>query len=195
MNRSLSWIDPHELSAALVAAGARRQPRDLPRPVNAGLLRLTPATVSPAATSPQHEARPRGLPAFRPPEGSLQVRLKAFLAWVIDATGCRRIFIADEEGLVLMEKGADSELIAVSSSFMSLLERIRSCLGSETRGIMAIDLDVGRMLHLILVTTDLGRFTLGLVVPDPLRRSLIDELRQALEQVLASEAVEELFGT
>lgn len=121
------------------------------------------------------------------------MRLKAFLAWVIEATGCRRIFVADEEGLVLMEKDADTELIAVASSFMSLLGRIRSCLGSETRGILAIDLDIGRILHLILVNTALGRFTLGLVVPDPLRRPTVDLLQRGLEQVLAAETVEELF--
>jgi hypothetical protein len=196
VSRSLSWIDPGELSAALVRAGVRREPRDRSRPANLYLLRAGGAQAEPAepfATAAAPRAAgpvPRTAPAaerFDAPEGTLQKRLEAFIDWVTNATGSRRLFVADAEGLVLIERETDHELIAVSSSFMSLLERIRSCLGSETRGVMALDLDEETTLHMVQVRTGLGRFTLGLVAAEPVRRSLSEGLRSGLESVLRPE--------
>lgn len=196
MSRSLSWIDPAELSAALVRAGVRREPRDRTRPVNLYLLRAgtdRPAEqpfAGPAVARAAGAARrlaPETERRFEPPEGNLQRRLEAFVDWVGESTGSGQLFVADAEGLVLIERDTDHELIAVSSSFMSLLERIRSCLGSEIRGVMSLDLDEGTTLHLVQVRTGLGRFTLGLVSTEPVRRSLSEGLRSGLESVLRPE--------
>lgn len=132
---------------------------------------------------------------FRPPQGILETRLKAFFSWAIEVTGTRTLFLTDDEGLVLMESGASSEMIAVTSSVANLLDRIRTALGSEPLGVVAIDLDPRRILHVVRVDSGLGVHTLGLVASQPLRRPLLEELRSAVSSLLAAENVEELFGT
>lgn len=124
---------------------------------------------------------------FVAPEGTLQSRLEAYLEWAVGVARCRQIFVSDEEGLVLLEQESDGELIAVSSSFMTVLDRIRSCLGSETPGVMALDIDSEQVLHLMQVKSNLGRFNLGCVVSEPLPRAVVESLKGGLEAIFASE--------
>lgn len=228
MLRSLSWIDPRELSAALVHAGVRRAPRRRSRADSLELRRLrttagsggsevaldlledlgvtsgetgggetsAPSEVGRAAIggwSRLPSRTPR--PPFHPPQGILETRLKAFFSWAIDVTGSRSLFLTDAEGLVLMEVGASNEMVAATSSFTSLLDRMRSALGAEPRGTVAIDLDPRRILHVIRIDSGLGAHTLGVVAPRPMERDLLEELRAAVTDLLAAVDVEELFGT
>ncbi|MEM7480200.1 MAG: hypothetical protein AAF481_03405 [Acidobacteriota bacterium] len=201
MHRSLSWIDPKDLSAALVRAGVRRTPRNQRRSVNVGLSRLEAeqdGTVAefPSADGPSHRARPVAVEAiaeppravpFEVPSGTLQDRLMAFVRWVEQITECRQVFVADAEGLVLIEHQTAGELVAVSSSFMSSLERVRACLGTEPRGVLAVDIDDQQVLQLIQIRSDLGRFHLGCIVTDPLGRSQVNALREGLATIFELE--------
>ena len=195
MSPSLSWIEPDELAAALVRAGARRAPRDQPRRQNLGLWRLTAEPlVGAPRPSPGIGSRARSQtapePPFAPTDGLLQDNLDAYVEWVAGETGSARTFVADAEALVLTSRNADEELIAVSSSVMGLLERIRSCLGTETRGVLTLDLDGEKILHVVEVLTGLGRFTLGFVALAPVGRERIERLRAGLEGLLAAEQSE-----
>jgi hypothetical protein len=195
LSPSLSWIEPEALAAALVRAGARRAPRDLPRRQNLGLWRLT---AEPLVAEPRPESgvgsrgRPQTAtaPPFVPTGALLQDNLDAYVDWVAGETGSGQTFVADAEALVLTGRNADDELIAVSSSVMGLLERIRSCLGTETRGVLTLDLDGEKILHVIEVLTGLGRFTLGFVALAPVGRERIERLRAGLEGLLAAEESE-----
>ena len=195
MSRSLSWIEPRDLAAALVRAGARRQPRDLPRRLNLGLWRLgaeAPKPEPPQRTGIGSRAEPATAAAlpFAPAGGPLEQDLDAYVTWVAGETGSAQTFVTDAEALVLVGRGADDELIAVSSSVMGLLERIRSALGIETRGVVTLDIDGERILHLVQVLTGLGRFTLGFVAPAPVGRERIEHLRAGLEELLVAEEAE-----
>lgn len=180
MRPSLSWIEPRALAEVLTKAGLVR-----PRSENAFEARqISAPTVDDLWSVPTASRRAHATsegPSFSPPSGaSLQSRLKAFVTWAIDRTACRRLFVADQEGLTLMEKHADPTLVAASSTILSLVDRVDECLDTRTNGSLAIDLEGGLVLQLIQAETALGKYALGCVVTEPLRRAQIDEFRAAL---------------
>ncbi len=180
---SLSWLDPATLAAALAKAGvepgepASPAPRDLQRAARVepplGLRLLIEPAGEPAARE-----------EFSPPGGNLEDRLAALLDWVALKTDSRSIFVFDEEGLVLLERGSDPALAAISSSFINFHERIRSSLGARGQGSITTDLEAGQILHLLQVATGLGRYTLAFIAAEPVPRLWIRRFQTALSRAL-----------
>ena len=197
MTRSLSWFDPQDLASALVRAGLagddpRQAPRALeprPKPLAARGREDEPAALLPRPATELRSHQPLGELERTLNQSSLQERLKALLVWVMEQTGCRRLFVIDGEGLVLIERAADPTLVAISSACINLLARLHVSLGAPTRASLAIELDQGQTLHLVQAETDLGRYALGLMVPQPLRPEQTDSFRRGL--VLAMSEIED----
>jgi hypothetical protein len=190
MGPSLSWLDPSALAEGLLRAGLiepqagrRPAPSDLSWRGVGGHKQPEPTAAS-LLTEPARPAAERVSAPFNPPPGTLQTKLKAYLMWLLDETGCRSSFVVDREGLVLIERGGDPVLIALSSAFLSLLERVNSCLDSPSRGALALELDSGESLQLMKVDTQFGTYVLGVVVPEPLRHPTTHALRQALTRAM-----------
>lgn len=207
MPQLISWIEPEALADVLARAGLLGgRPGGHVQGETAAKARLAsslwdepllPAQVlAPAVPSSSPAIVATTVPAVAgqgdafalPPDATLQVRLKAFLAWVLHQTGCRGIFVVDEQGLVLMEKNADPVLVAISSSFLSLIDRVHACLDTKTEGSLAIDLDSGRALQLVRADTQLGKYVLGFDVAETVRRDLVQAFRQALVDVMSEES-------
>ncbi len=189
MSRSLSWIDPAALSAALEKAGVKPGRGSAPAAAATKFATPRPATPQPTmARVPPLIAPPSGGADpdddFRPPAGGLEERLEALLAWVAGATGCRSIFVLDEEGLVLIEEQSDPTLVALSSSFINYHDRVRSSLGSRSQGSITIDVEAGQILHMLQVVTGLGRYVLGFVAAEPVPRLRIRKFQTALGRAL-----------
>lgn len=108
--------------------------------------------------------------------------------WVEAGTQCRGIFIVDEEGLVLMEKGADPNLIALSAYFLNLQDRIRGSFGPFSEGTIAIDLEEDLVLYVIQAETPLGLHALGFIVGDLPDRKMIQKFREILPVVFSLQA-------
>jgi hypothetical protein len=190
MGPSLSWLDPAALAEGLLRAGLV-EPQAGRRPVASDLLwrgaagqKLAEPTAVSLLAEPPRPTPGRVSSPFNPPPGTLQTKLKAFVMWLLDETGCRSSFVVDREGLVLIERGGDAVLIALSSAFLSLLERVNSCLDSPSRGALALELDSGESLQLMKVDTQFGTYVLGVVVPEPLRHPTTLALRQALTRAM-----------
>lgn len=124
---------------------------------------------------------------FEPPASRLHARLEAFMEWVERQVQCHEIFIVDEEGLVLMERNSDPTLIAVSSYFLNFNERIRSSLGAQSEGSIAIDLAEGQTLHVVQAETRLGAHALGFTISQPLLRKVTESFRASLPIVFRQE--------
>ncbi|HEX4953306.1 MAG TPA: hypothetical protein VF017_07925 [Thermoanaerobaculia bacterium] len=188
MSRSLSWCEPAALQQALLAAGLAARTE--------GLGWASPRAVSwwrapaarPAAPPILHpeEAAVRFRP-FETADPALRGRLEALFGWIVEQTGCRRLFIVDAEGLVVVDKNADPTLVAISSAFVTLMERIHDSLDTPTRTSIAIEVDSSHYLHLLQAETPLGRYTLGLVIPQPLRRELAEAFRKGLTLAMSAE--------
>jgi hypothetical protein len=179
-SQPLYWIDRESLERSLRRAGAG--PRRGAAVAWTALAEADPA----AALSP-----PAASVAFQAPAEGLQARLAAFVDWVREQTGCRRLFVADTDGLVLVESHTDEVLIAISSSFLTLIERIHTCLEADRQGgLLVVGLQDGQLLHLVKATTPIGGFALGFVVPDPVGRARLARIRQALRATFEGELPE-----
>lgn len=167
MRSSLSWLDTERLTASLRRAGC-------------------------AAAEPAKPSGRRFVPLLSPiARDTLEQRLAAFLLWVVETTGCRSAFILDEDGLPLLDQNGEPHLMALSSSISSLLERIPSCLDVAIRGSIALDLSAVEQLQIVPALTPTGRYTLGLVVREPVPRDLVTALEAGLRA--AMERSEELI--
>lgn len=166
---------PSTTAAALSAAG--------PSPSSTAAEPTTVAAAKAAAGTPDPV-----MEAFEPPASRLHARLEAFMEWVERHVPCQEIFIVDEEGLVLMERNSDPTLIAVSSYFLNFNERIRSSLGAQSQGAIAIDLEGGRTLHVVQAETALGPHALGFTSAHPMHRNVNESFRNTLPVVFAQDA-------
>ena len=201
---------PGALSELYGAPSTPRPAAQPPAPGPSGIpatLAATPESSSPSAASPTPAApepttvaaakaaaaAPASSPElviekFEPPASRLHARLEAFMEWVERHVPCQEIFIVDEEGLVLMERNSDPTLIAVSSYFLNFNERIRSSLGAQSQGAIAIDLEGGRTLHVVQAETPLGSHALGFTSSHPLHRNVNESFRTTLPVVFAQDA-------
>lgn len=139
-----------------------------------------------AAARPTVTALERAAPPpLRLESNRLDLRLNSYLDWVEEAADCRGLFIVDEEGLVLMERESDPNLVALSAYFLNLKDRIPDSLGTRSEGSIAIDLDDDRVLHVIQADTRLGPHALGFTVESPLHRDLTQAFQEMLSTVFA----------
>ncbi|MGH9465125.1 MAG: hypothetical protein ACRD0X_05725, partial [Thermoanaerobaculia bacterium] len=97
--------------------------------------------------------------------------------------GGRRPFVADRDGLPLAGEASEHDLMAIGSAVTRLLQRIND--RSRERLGASVLLEVGEeRLQLILVESDLGVFTVGVVLaealPPAVRGQVEDGLRAAL---------------
>jgi hypothetical protein len=180
MSPSLSWLDPGEVARALARAGVAARPPSAGgfsgRPTHLPLVAALAARDGASASA-----------EFEPREESLDRRLGTFARWVGERTGCQALFVIDQDGLLLVDQGADPAVVAISSSFMNLLERVHACLATPTEGSVAIDLDAGRLLHLLQAETYFGRYALGFVVMQPIDRGLLPRLKRGLARAMSGE--------
>ena len=204
---SLSWIDRTRWSALLdgTASGATargdRRPPAKPRPpapapaparvtaptlpVIATSVPVEPAPAPASIKAPPVETRESApmstrtpLLPFEVPIGEMEERLQAFFEWLIRAVPCTSAFIADESGLPLVHRGAAPEHVAFSSSVLSLLESLEGV----PRRWMSIGISPREVLHLAEVGTLWGRFAVGIVATESLRRDVLAAVQQGLER-------------
>ena len=209
---SLSWIDRTRWTALLdgTAAGAatRGDPRRAPAkaggaasaPLHAPTPQPSPVVAASAPAEPVAAPPPsvKGPPAlaraaapvstptlplpFEAPIGEMEERmeerLNAFFEWLIRAVPCTSAFIADDSGLPLVHRGAAPEHVAFSSSVLSLLESLEGV----PRRWMSIGISAREVLHLAEVGTLWGRFAVGIVATESLRRDVLALVQQGLER-------------
>lgn len=204
MGRSLSWLEPQALAASLARAGVGRdRPAPVRRPPEAPAAPepLVPAAGAPAATLVQPASRPAALspptatdsqqpaapPApFTPPAGNLAERLDALCAWLAMRTGCTGVFLADRDGLPVVERQVGDELVAASvlvTRFLDLAHARHRSLGDSG---LALRLASGELAYFLQDRGDMGRTCLGLVVIEPIGRETLDEVQRGLQSALAS---------
>ncbi len=183
---SLSWIDKDALSVSLSRAGvapvhpafAPSGPvQPMPQSMTGEMSRPVPTGIADATASSS---------LYEPPDAPLAQRLEHYVRWVQQHTECHQIFIADADGLVLMEEGADPEVVAIAAMFVSVLNRVDASFDSPMRGSIAIDLEAGHSLHVVQAETGLGPHALGFAVSTPATRETIDSAREGLTRVLSS---------
>ncbi len=150
------------------------------RPAPAVAVAAVETPPPPSVAPPTHRAEQQPvLPRpFKAPQGSLENRLQAFFEWVMDSVPCTAAFIADEHGLPLVQRGALPDHIAFSSSVLTLLESLE---GLPNRW-LSVGISNDSVLHLAEVGTAWGRFGVGIVSNETIRKDVLAVVQQGLER-------------
>lgn len=202
-SRSLSWIDRGRWEGLLARvtdepAPAYRPPRPAPRATPAGTLPPIrppggngPSTIQiavpPAPAAPAQPAAPRpGYPPFVASSRQLEERLQALVAWIEDCVPCRAAFIADDNGLPVVEHlGAEAGHVAAASSILLMLASVRTLM-RDSGGWLSLKLGA-QVLNVVEVATRWGRFGIGVVTEDALPREFLLALSDAVERAFHGE--------
>ncbi len=194
MSRSLSWLDPQALAGSLARAGVGERAQDVrrraaaapgapPRPLTAA-----PATAAPPPATAAPPPAPEPPPAeFAPPAGTLGERLEAFCAWLAAGTGAQGVFLADQDGLPVVDKQVGDELVAASALITRFLDLAHSRHRAlEDRGLQ-LQLATGELAYFLQDRGEGGRTCLGFVVAEPVGRATLERVRRGLQRALAGE--------
>jgi predicted regulator of Ras-like GTPase activity (Roadblock/LC7/MglB family) len=118
---------------------------------------------------------------FEPPVGPLRERLKALMDWLLDLSGSHVAFIVDRDGLPLVERHADPDLLAIASRVMDLIENINGKLLFSVGQAVTIELDQSQLI-LVSVETPIGKYIVGQVGDQPMSRDLRSATARALRR-------------
>ena len=171
-NRSLFWADTEAaLDRALSRAGHG---------------------TAPPAQAPEAPVRP--LPPvvasdFHPPAtGTLEDRIEAWRQWLAGSAEPTHAFLLDKDGLPLLPRDADGQLVDLASCARGLLGRLAESMSASGTTDLALRLPDERVLHLLELPTPLGPLTVGLVRHDPGAALFAARFRESLERCFTTDA-------
>lgn len=151
--------------------------------------RTLPGLPPPPATPPEPPRTAAGYPPFASPSRSLEERLQALVSWIEACVPCHAAFIADDNGLPVVEHlGAEPGQIAAASSILLMLASVRSLM-QGSGGWLSLKLGE-TILHVVEVATPWGRFGIGVVTDDCLPREFLAALSAAVERAFHGESAE-----
>ncbi len=174
MDRSISWTDPEVLLRLLEDAARKEAPRP------------KPATVEQEPAPPKPSPEPEPEPEFAVVDGTIDERVEALVEWLAKSRALEGSFITDAHGLAIVNRGADSDHVAICATLMDTLGDVRRLLTSDAHR-MAISIGDARVLHLVTVETNLGVFGVGMVSRDYLSDEFLARAERALAMTLAGD--------
>lgn len=119
-----------------------------------------------------------------PRDGSLAERLEVYAESVRGATGAYSAFVADAQGLPLVSRHGSDDQIAITAALDRALAPIRESLRGSPQGSVAVEIDRSNVLQVIWVNTELGRYVVGLVLPQSLGGDFVESIRSQLLPIL-----------
>ncbi len=145
-----------------------------------------PTVPPPAPPPPAAPAKPSYTP-FSSTSRNLEERLQALVAWIDGNVVCRAAFIADDNGLPVVEHlGPEPGHIAAASSILVMLASVRSLM-REGGGWLSLALG-SSVLNVVEVATRWGRFGIGVVTDEALPREFLTALSAAVERAFQGES-------
>jgi hypothetical protein len=173
MTSSISWIDRDGLAQTLARMG-RHGRLATARPVR--------REAESAGTGSPEPGAVLSLRPFAAPSGSLRQRLDAFLDWLSGLASGQASFVVDRDGLPLVDRHADADLLAIASSVMHLIGRMNGKTSPAIGQAVAVQLEVGQLV-LLTAATPIGEYVVGYVgreIPNRATQQLAaDALRRA----------------
>jgi len=118
----------------------------------------------------------------RPVEG----RLEILVSWLMGATGAFAVFVADADGLPLVNRHAPEDYVVATAALARAQEGLGAFFPGMEEPSMIVDLGDGNVLETISAATSAGRLVLGMVVASRLDVNLVREARRALTLAVAA---------
>lgn len=123
----------------------------------------------------------------RPVEG----RLEILVSWLMGATGAFAVFVADAEGLPLVNRHAPEDYVVATAALARAQEGLGAFFPGMEEPSMIVDLGDGNVLETISAATSAGRLVLGMVVASRLDVKLVREARRALTLAVRVQGTED----
>jgi hypothetical protein len=164
--------------AAAPGHTASPRPRD-PDPATPRRGTTPPRTPAPALQLQELQSRLE-------PLTSLDACFESFVGWLKQGTQARAVFVADAEGLSMVRTDAGDGYAVAASEISMVLDKLKALLPDVDQGSTLLRLGTrGDSVELVWCKTRLGRFTVGLVLPQPLEPEQPNVIRAALTMVAA----------
>ena len=189
---------PRPAGAAPVRPPARKAPSPsgqaaqavaLSQPASSGGARVPAVPPVPAQpVAPAAPAAPvkKTYPPYVSTAAHLDERLQALMSWIEANATCTAAFVADDNGLPVIEHhAAEQSYIAAASSILMMLTAVRN-LASDSGGWLTLKM-ASSVLHVVEVTTRWGRFAIGVVAEDLLSHDFLSALSAAVESAFHGE--------
>lgn len=152
-------------------------------------VKARPAAALPPA--PPHSAAPVVAPSeptdeqlgedvFGPAAAALGVeqRLQKLVAWVMGATQAGSAFVADLEGLPLVNRNTPEPYIVAIGPLARAQREIARFVPESPPGTSIVELDHLHVLEVVWADTSIGRLGVGMVVTDPIKHSIVSRIRR-----------------
>jgi hypothetical protein len=101
---------------------------------------------------------------------------------------CKGVFVADQDGLPIVEKNTGDEIAAAAPLLTRFLDLVHSRHPFVNDSGLALSLQTGERIHVLQERSDAGRICLGLIVARPVPAPLLELAQQGLSRALAAPA-------
>lgn len=163
-------------------------------PPTRGAERAAPLTAPPSQES--REVRPKSSPSVQPPaemtdeklseevfgggarDLGVEQRLQRFVQWLVGGTGASSAFVADLEGLPLVNRNTPEPYVVAIGPLARAQAEIARFVPDSPPGTSIVELDHQRLLEVVWADTPIGRLGVGVVLPEPLKHTLVTRIRR-----------------
>src|SRR5262249_61646557 len=122
-------------------------------------------------------------------KGSIEQRLAVLVDWLMGSTASYSAFVADSEGLALANRNAPDNYIAVTALIGRAQHLLDEYVPAPVDGATSMELEDGNTLQIVWASTDAGRLAAGMVLPQPLARTICVAVRNMVRAAVANEEV------
>ena len=119
------------------------------------------------------------------PRSTLDARFESFVAWLQAETGARAVFVADAEGLSMVQSETGDGYLVAAGEISMVLDNLKTLLPEVDQGSTLLRLKRQGNVELVWSKTHLGRFTVGLVIQEPLAQEFVSIIKAGLAMVTA----------
>jgi hypothetical protein len=148
---------------------------------------LAPAPASAQAAAAAPALSPSALAEVEPLEeifgpateaAGMEQRLERFVTWLMRRWSASAAFVADLEGLPLVNRGTAEAYIVAISPLARAQAEIARFVPNSPPGTSVVELDHQKVLQVVWADTRVGRVGVGLVLPEPLPHAVASRIRR-----------------
>jgi len=108
----------------------------------------------------------------------VEQRLQKLVSWLVASTGSVSAFVADLEGLPLVNRNTPEPYIVAIGPLARAQAEIARFVPDSPPGTSIVELDHQNMLEVVWADTPIGRLGVGIIVAEPLKSTQVTRIRR-----------------